>query len=71
MAVMYLPLVPQENQREGKYHPQYGAANIVHEVFVEEEADEEEEGGGTCRENNRNARGSSCGTGSCPPSHQG
>ena len=37
---MDLPLVPQQNYGKGKYHPQDGAADIVHEVFEEEEEDE-------------------------------
>ena len=36
-AVMDLPLVPEQNHGKAKYHPQYGAANIVHEDFLGEE----------------------------------
>jgi hypothetical protein len=36
VAVVYLPLIPQQDQGETKNHPQNGATNIVHEVFFEE-----------------------------------
>jgi hypothetical protein len=54
-----LPLVPQENHRETKDHPQNGAAKVIHdEVFFPEleEVKEVNKAGGT---------------GSCPPTHQG
>ena len=33
LAVVYLPLVPQQNHGKAKDHPQNSAANIVHEGF--------------------------------------
>ena len=58
VAVMNLPVIPQQNHGEAKNHPQNGAANVVHEVFFPEleEVKEVNKAGGT---------------GSCPPAHQG
>jgi len=60
VAVVDLPLVPQQDHGKAKDHPKDGAADVVHEDFFDE--------GG----NNRvNRRGASSGTGSWPPAHQG
>ena len=34
VPVVDLPLIPQQNQREAKYHPQNGAADVVHENLL-------------------------------------
>ena len=67
-AVVQLPFVPQQDHGKTEYHPQDGAADVVHGDFFGEE---EVVVGGISRENSRVARGASCGTGSCPPAHQG
>jgi len=60
VAVVDLPLVPQQDHGEAKNHPEDGAADVVHEDFLEE------------GDRNRvNRRGASSGMGSCPPAHQG
>jgi hypothetical protein len=61
LAVVNLPLVPQQHHGKAKDHPQNGAANIVHEDFFSEE--------GEIRR--LKSRGFSVGTGSWPPAHQG
>jgi len=60
VAVVDLPLVPQQDHGEAKNHPEDGAADVVHEDFLD---------GGD--KNRVNRRGASSGTGSWPPAHQG
>jgi hypothetical protein len=60
MAIKNLPLIPQQDHRETKYHPQDGAANVIHVFFFPS-------GEGVKREK-RVCWG---GTGSWPPAHQG
>jgi len=61
LAVVDLPFVPQQNHGKAKYHPQNGAANVVHEDFFGEEEEVKPV----------NSLGGWSGTGSCPPSHHG
>src|SRR5690606_3515811 len=68
VPVVHLPFVPEQDHGKAKYHPQDGAPDVVHGDFFGEDV---EEAGAINRENNRVARGASCGTGSWPPSHQG
>jgi hypothetical protein len=37
MSIKNLPLVPQQDHREAKNHPQNGAANVIHEFFFPRE----------------------------------
>jgi hypothetical protein len=55
---MDLPLIPKQDHRKTKNHPQNGAANVIHEVFFPEVEE--------VKELNK-----AVGTGSCPPAHRG